>query len=764
MADEINIVVRADDLASAAMQGVAIAADGLLSSTNAVRGGFEAFGSIISGVRDAFDMIVGTFENIKDFMSQFVEAAAESETALAGLDIVLASTAASAGITSETFGQLSNVGLLNLEQSLDAAKAKLKEMEDTYPGVKHQTELQSLALEVQREKVANLTNEVEKGKNGWTVFKDTTQLSRDALIDLSKELQNTTIYSDEMVLSAESMMLRFENINANIFPDAIRLSADLASSLGIELPAAARLVGMALDDPEKGIGRLNTAYRIFDDAQMSVIKNMAASGDLAGAQALIMQGLTEKFGGAAVAIGETFAGKLAIAKNALDDFKEAIGAPFMEMLKLVFDKFTDFMHSDTIQNIIKFFEDWAMLIKATGDPLASLGTAMKNFEDLVPIFGDISQVIFLFTTASQNGAGAFNAFGLAVDTFLYAHPDSPLAPWLKGIEDFITKAQSGDWQGAIGDVFAKIWDAIATPGAKDSLQNKLIAMFNGIDWSGITTGTQNLLDKLTIAIQNSPEALAKLATVLGNVFSTAINLVFGIIDLGVLFAGAVARADWSPLGKAILDSIGTSIWNSAEKSGFADTIGKFFFDAITLAFSPLKIAAHMLVIGTNIAAGLILGFANMYGTILTYIGGVVTGIIDEFKALLGIASPSTIFMDIGRNILLGLMLGIGGMLGEMLAYIGAVVTLLLAPFKPILDLLGIDISGLSGGSASTGTVSGGVNTQGPGGSGTASGQVVNNYYGPVYFQGGAEPGSYYDCPSPNPLMTAGTGTLGTHAI
>jgi len=48
--------------------------------------------------------------------------------------------------------------------------------------------------------------------------------------------------------------------------------------------------------------------------------------------------------------------------------------------------------------------------------------------------------------------------------------------------------------------------------------------------------------------------------------------------------------------------------------------------------------------------------------------------------------------------------------------------------------------------------------------GLASGEVINNYYGPVYFVGTGEPGAYYDCPSPNPLMQATSGSLATSAI
>ena len=77
-------------------------------------------------------------------------------------------------------------------------------------------------------------------------------------------------------------------------------------------------------------------------------------------------------------------------------------------------------------------------------------------------------------------------------------------------------------------------------------------------------------------------------------------------------------------------------------------------------------------------------------------------------------------------------------------------------FEPILSIFGIDI-----GTSTGGTVGGGTATGPSAGGGSSSSQEVNNYYyGPVYFQGAGEPGSYYDCPSPNPFVEASTGTIG----
>src|SRR5690349_11498271 len=77
---------------------------------------------------------------------------------------------------------------------------------------------------------------------------NTTGMSTEYYQRLATSLMNVTGYSDEAELAAEGMLLRFENLNG-IFPETLQLTNDLASSLNIDLTTAARMVGMALDDP-----------------------------------------------------------------------------------------------------------------------------------------------------------------------------------------------------------------------------------------------------------------------------------------------------------------------------------------------------------------------------------------------------------------------------------------------------------------------------------------------------------------------------------
>ena len=64
----------------------------------------------------------------------------------------------------------------------------------------------------------------------------------------------------------------------------------------------------------------------FSQQQKNAIEQMVAMNDIAGAQAIILQELKVQFGGAAEAMAQTPAGRLANAMLALSDALKVVGA------------------------------------------------------------------------------------------------------------------------------------------------------------------------------------------------------------------------------------------------------------------------------------------------------------------------------------------------------------------------------------------------------------------------------------------------------
>jgi tape measure domain-containing protein len=169
-----------------------------------------------------------------------------------------------------------------------------------------------------------------------------------------------------------------------------------------------------------------------------------------------------------------------------------------------------------------------------------------------------------------------------------------------------------------------------------------------------------------------------------------------------------------------------------------------------------SIPEGMFGVGVNMVASLTGGMTGGLTSVFAGIYNIVTGIIGYFKSLLGISSPSTVFMEIGRDIVQGLIMGWGTAIGSFLSVVQGFINTVLSLFEPILSIFGIDLNlgGSTGGT--TGSMPGDTSHT-PGGGGVLGSGVVNHFYGPVYFGTLEQLG--YDCPSPHPLVAQSSQSL-----
>jgi hypothetical protein len=159
-------------------------------------------------------------------------------------------------------------------------------------------------------------------------------VSKDSLKALADQVQLTTKFTAEQVTATQSMLLTFTNIGSKggVFDQATQAAIDMAAALGGEAKDKALMLGKALNDPVAGISALTRVGVTFSESQKEVIKKLAETGDVAGAQKLILAELTKEFGGSATAAGKTMAGQLAIAKNAFGEVTEEIGVKLLPVL------------------------------------------------------------------------------------------------------------------------------------------------------------------------------------------------------------------------------------------------------------------------------------------------------------------------------------------------------------------------------------------------------------------------------------------------
>jgi len=221
--------------------------------------------------------------------------------------------------------------------------------------------------------------------------------------NLASAFQKTTPYADEVVQSAENMLLTFTNIGKDIFPDTTATVLDMATAMGSDLQSTAIQVGKALQDPVLGATALQRVGVRLTKSQKDLIQSLVDVGDKAGAQKIILKELQTEFGGSAKAAGETFAGKLEILKNKFGDVQESIGLVILNALSPFMDKVSKFVSSDKFQAWIEKLNTWLSVnIPPTMDYITNIlfpalwemlkkigpviGEILKGFSDLVVWF------------------------------------------------------------------------------------------------------------------------------------------------------------------------------------------------------------------------------------------------------------------------------------------------------------------------------------------------------------------------------------------
>lgn len=172
-------------------------------------------------------------------------------------------------------------------------------------------------------------------------------------------------------------------------------------------------------------------------------------------------------------------------------------------------------------------------------------------------------------------------------------------------------------------------------------------------------------------------------TIIKNVIQGALTLIEGIFK-AVL---AALKGDWRGAWEIIKDTV-DRVWDNivaileAATALLVTVIGTALatiYDWVVEKFEAIKgylRGISLADIGRAIIQGLVDGIRSMAGALVSAAQGVVQSAIDAAKNLLGMHSPSRVFMEIGEGTMEGFLLGILGMgqdvLGAVIEVLGAV--------------------------------------------------------------------------------------------
>jgi hypothetical protein len=151
---------------------------------------------------------------------------------------------------------------------------------------------------------------------------------------LATAISNKTGIDDEQIASAENLLLTFTKVRNevgatnDIFDQATQIAVDMGAAFGKDATSSIVQLGKALNDPTKGITALTRVGVTFTAQQKQQIKTLQASGDILGAQKIILAELATEFGGSAAAQA-TASDKLGVV---IGNLKEDIGTKLLPIV------------------------------------------------------------------------------------------------------------------------------------------------------------------------------------------------------------------------------------------------------------------------------------------------------------------------------------------------------------------------------------------------------------------------------------------------
>ena len=216
---------------------------------------------------------------------------------------------------------------------------------------------------------------------------------------------------------------------------------------------------------------------------------------------------------------------------------------------------------------------------------------------------------------------------------------------------------------AIGAVIAII---VALWNKSEAFRNFWIGCWDKIK-EAVTTGWENTVNFFKALWDGIKQGAEQLGSALRNVFSAVHTFIYNLFaSIGDWFKDRWDEAKQNTLKfGSDVKSIFSDIWKNIQTifSGVSSWFGGIWDgakSAIVYAFTDLP--AQMIEVGKNLVTGIWDGITGATSWLTDKIKGFGTGVIDTFKGIFGIHSPSTETAEIGEYLDEGLWSGLSGMM------------------------------------------------------------------------------------------------------
>jgi len=329
---------------------------------------------------------------------------------------------------------------------------------------------------------------------------DVAGISASGVSQLAGSLENLTATEAETIQEGANLLLTFKNIQNqagvgnDIFNQTTAVMVDLARAMGTSAAGEAIRLGKALNDPVKGIAALTRVGVSFTEQQKEQIKALANSGDLLGAQKLILAELQAQFGGSGAAFAKTFSGQLELMGHELGTIGEEATMSVMPALQGMVEQLRELIpvigpqlkaaiesvdFKALATSVVGFTTFLVQNAEAIARTIAALFIISTAYKTLAVAVGIAKTAIALKTYFVAQAAAGMTVATVATNVFSASLRLIPLVAVISGLALLVTAfTNTNDWAGKAASGVATFGDKLQFVGGKAGIARKEIENLN----------------------------------------------------------------------------------------------------------------------------------------------------------------------------------------------------------------------------------------------------------------------------------------------
>ena len=468
------------------------------------------------------------------------------------------------------------------------------------------------------------------------------------------------------IVEAQSVLLTFTKVSGKEFDKATGLAFDMAAVLGGDAKSASMQLGKALNDPVKGMTSLSRAGVQFTAQQKEQVKAMIASGDVTGAQGIILKELETQFGGTA----EKSADSTAKIGLMFDNMKEEVGAAVIGLVDKAMPHLQKFGEqaipkigqavewvgktaTPIIKNIAEtFMRNWPQIKETAMSVMAGVTGAVRTATGVVKVIGKVALPILKGLVGAFNGlpgpakSAAVGVVGLGLAAGKIGRGIDKVKAMASTIKSVGGAAISAGKSLATGAVSAGKWAVQAGKAAASGAKSAIVGIGNAAKTAGAAalSGAKSLGTWALAAGKSAASAIASTASIVGQ----KVAMIAGKVATGVATAAQWlwnAALTANPIGLVIAAIVGivAALVLAYNKVGwfkaFVDTAFRFIGNVVksvvgfisrnwktllAILTGPIGIAVRLITAHwSKIKAG--------FGAVKSFIVGAIAAVGNYFK-------------------------------------------------------------------------------------------------------------------------------------